>query len=426
MERAVLDLVSRIDRSRFSPVLCCLKRLRQQERAGVFTSGTPSARTGESLHSVTLYEGLLSSRIDIRALFRLWRILRKHRAQAVYAVGGRDALFWGPLAAWLARVPVTVCAIHSMRPGVLLWLNRLLLRRADAVVAVAEAQREYLVAREGIVPGRAVVIHNGVELGDFTAGHGGREVRSALGLEPEAPLVGIVAGLRKVKRHDLFLRAAALLAPDFPLARFLVVGDGPERGPLGRLRHQLGLDETVLFLGHRTDVPEIMSALEVFALTSESEAFPLSVLEAMAAATPVVAADVGAVAEAVLHGETGYLVKPHDPEAMARAIYRLLRHPERARRMGLAGRSRVQTLFPIEANVAKTQRLLEALLTRKSASQQSLPAGADVGHETQARARPDTQPPPSDPARVRPRGTWRAQGRGPGDEADAGTRAPES
>jgi glycosyltransferase involved in cell wall biosynthesis/CelD/BcsL family acetyltransferase involved in cellulose biosynthesis len=367
MERAVLDLISRLDRRHFRPLVCCIKPRRSDGGDGGPAARAFPPEVERALDGVPVYEGLSASKLDVRPLLRLTRILRRHRTKVVFAVGGRDALFWGPLAGKVARVPVIVGALHSMRPGMLLWLNRLLLRRADAVVAVAEGLREYLVDKERIPAGRVVVIHNGIEPRSFSAPSNGDALRDALGLQPGAPLVGIVAGLRKVKNHDTFLQAAALVVREFPEARFLVVGDGPERERLERLRHELGLDEAVIFLGHRTDVPEIMSALEVFTLTSRSEAFPIAVLEAMAAGKPVVSTNVGAVGEAVVDGETGYLVQPGSVEALARAVCELLRNRERAKKMGSAGRSRVRSHFTLDASAATTQQLLQALLRQKGA-----------------------------------------------------------
>ena len=368
LERAVLDLINRLDRARFRPVLCCMKQSgrdsgRNAPKPGIFPPETESALDG-----LPVYEGLTRSKYDAMAVLRLARIIRRHRVKVVFAVGGRDALLWGPLAGKVARAPVVVGAVHSMRPGVLLWPHRLVLRRVDAVVAVAEKMRHDLAAGDGIPAARIAVIHNGIEPEIYDRPSGGRALRSALGLRDGAPLVGIVAALRKIKCHEMFLQAASLVVREFPEARFVIVGDGPERERLQGLQRQLKLDRAVHFLGHRTDVPEILAALDVFALSSGSEAFPIAVLEAMAAGKPVVATNVGAVAEAVDDGETGYLVEAGDAQALARATCELLRDRERARRMGLAGRRRVRSLFTLDENAARTERLLLALLRAKSAA----------------------------------------------------------
>ncbi|MCH8924188.1 MAG: glycosyltransferase, partial [Planctomycetes bacterium] len=159
--------------------------------------------------------------------------------------------------------------------------------------------------------------------------------------------------------------AAAAVCRDVPNARFLIVGDGPQRAELESLAARLDLTGAVHFLGCRGDVPKILSASDVFALTSHVEASPVSILEAMACGRPVVSTRVGSVAESVGDGETGYLVEPGDTDALAARLVELLGDREQASRMGRAGRQRVLATSSLERMVAGYEAMLVELYVSK-------------------------------------------------------------
>jgi glycosyltransferase involved in cell wall biosynthesis len=158
---------------------------------------------------------------------------------------------------------------------------------------------------------------------------------------------------------------AALLLCDFPAARFVIVGDGPQRDELVALARDLGIADRVIFAGFRTDVPDLMSAFDLFVLASVFEPFGLVLVEAMALEKPVVASRVNGIPEVVADGEAGLLVPPRDPHALAEAAARLLRDQALARHMGQAGRGRVLARFTVEAMAGKTMALYEEILARK-------------------------------------------------------------
>ena len=295
----LLNLLRRIDRSRFSPELCCLKEL---------------GELGEQLQrDIPVHERLLRNKFDIRVLWRLTRLLRNREIDAVITVGAGDKMFWGRLAAKRAGVPVVISALHSTGwPDCITWLNRRLTPLTDAFIAVAEKHAKYLVEHENLPSGRVVVIPNGVDTDRFQLARPTADVRQQLGIPHSAPLVGIVAVLRPEKNHEMFLRVAARVRRDVVEAHFLIIGDGPRRPELELLAAQLGLSDCVHFLGKRFDVPELLGLLDVFVLTSHNEANPVSILEALATGKPVVSTAVGSIPETVLEGVTGYLVDPGD------------------------------------------------------------------------------------------------------------------
>ena len=218
-------------------------------------------------------------------------------------------------------------------------LTRAVARRVDRVVAVTSRQVQPL-TELGYRRERIDVVPNGLFPGEVEPARDRAEVRHELGLGEADLAVLQVAALRPEKRVDGFLRAVAEARRSDPRVRGLVAGAGRE---LERLRPLTG--EGVRLLGERRDVAELIAACDVVCLTSEAEALPMAILEAMALARPVVATDVGGTAEAVASGRTGFLVEPGDERGTARALLALSADPKAARRMGQAGKERQRELF---------------------------------------------------------------------------------
>ena len=204
------------------------------------------------------------------------------------------------------------------------------------MIYTSEADRE----RDGRAPSHVVPL--GIDVKRFASG------RPALDKRDGRPLVGNVARLAEQKDHRTLLGAAALV----PEADFAIAGDGELRGELER-----AAGPNVRFLGTRTDVPDILASLDVFAFPSLFEGLCLAVIEAQTAGVPVVATAVGGIKETVVDGETGLLVPPRDPEALAAAIRRLLGHPEEAARLAAEARRRALERYSEEQMVSGTLAL---------------------------------------------------------------------
>ena len=276
-------------------------------------------------------------------------------------------MFWGRLAAWYSRLPVTLSALHSTGwPDTISRLNRLLTPLTDAFIAVADEHGRYLIEHERLPADRVRVIRNGVDVQRFRPCPEVRmEVRRQLGLSDDARVCGIVAALRMEKNHLLFLRAAAMLRRQMPQAEFLIVGDGPERSKLENAASSEGLAEHVRFVGARNDVHRLLAAMDVFALTSDNEANPVSILEAMATGLPVVSTRVGSIAETVQENQTGFLTSPGDAEQIAACWHRLLEEPALALRLGAAGRRVVSDNWSLDQMVDGYQSLIEEIYQRR-------------------------------------------------------------
>ncbi len=256
---------------------------------------------------------------------RLLRLMQSTRFDAVQAVTHRPNLITLPLA-WLAGVPVRVATHHGVIqdfPPILEKLHTLMVNSniVTHCVVVSEKLAQVCITN-GINPEKIVVIHNGVDPRPPVSTR--REVRAALGVENDSPVVFTAGRMTHQKAHTHLLRAFKQVLDQYPTARLWLAGDGPLRDNLTYEANQLGIREQVDFLGIRKDVPDLMAAADIFALSSISEGLPMVVIEAMAAGLPVVSTDVK-IDELVRHGQTGLIVPREDPTALAEALMTLLK-----------------------------------------------------------------------------------------------------
>ncbi len=241
-------------------------------------------------------------------------------------------------------------------------VNRLIMDRlADAVNAVCHFSARSLARVDGFSGGRIQVIENGIDVAQYRPSHDRSALRRKLGLTPDRRYVANVARLHPVKDQATLVRAFSMVAATHAEVDLLLVGDGPERGRLQALVTEMGLVTRVNFLGVRSDVPDILRAADLFALTSVSEAASLTLLEAMAAGLPVVVTDVGGNPEIVRDGQEGLLVPRGDAEKTAAALLRLLRNPNEAESLGQAGARRVQERYRLERTIESYGELYERL-----------------------------------------------------------------
>ena len=226
-------------------------------------------------------------------------------------------------------------------------VERLAHRLATHVTAVSEAAADSAVAL-GVSRARVTVIPNGVDAARFADGAPAERARLELGADG-SPLVGSVGCLAARKDYGTLLEALARLAGRGTAFRAALVGDGVERAALEARAEALGLTPRVRFLGERADVERLLPGMDLFVLSSREEGIPNALLEAMAAARPCVATAVGGTPEVLRDGETGWLVPPGDPAALAEALAEALARPEEARRRGEAARRAVREGMSLEA-----------------------------------------------------------------------------
>jgi glycosyltransferase involved in cell wall biosynthesis len=352
-ERHVTTLMPNLDGSRFDTAVVCIGA------EGKFFGDLASSDT----KAVALHR---TKRQALRALHDLTREMRSF-APDVVITRGYNAETLGRIAAWLTRVPRNVVWVHNHgdiapRSAIRRMVERVLDRVTSAYFGVARAQIDYLVDDLQYPPDKIRIIHNGVDPDGFHWTDD-RSAVSDLGIAGSDKVVGILAAFRPEKDHANFLRAARLVVDRVPDAKFLVVGDGPMRPEIEGLVDELDLDDCVVLTGSRSDVPDLLRALDVFVLSSYSvECFPMALLEAMAAGRPAVCTAVGGVPEIIEEPVTGYLVPPRNPGALADRLVRILSDSELAHRMGQAARARVEALFSLRASVAATEHALDELV----------------------------------------------------------------
>ena len=304
---------------------------------------------------------------DLRRLAPLRTALRRFAPHVLHTIlwSGNS---YGRLAALGLAIPVVIAAERVVMPH-RAWqvvVERALDRVTDAYLVNCEAVAAWKVERERVAREKIEVIPNGIDLGrlpPFSLDR--RAARLAAGLQRDRRLVAGVGRLDAQKDFPTFLRAAAMIAAEFPDVDFLVVGDGEERAALEALARRLGLGARVGFSGLRHDVPRLLAAADVLALTSIYEGFPNVVLEAMATGAVAVATNVGGCRELVTSGETGLLVPPRAPAAVAAAVGRVLRDSTLARRLATTARQRVEGAFSVDVMARRT---MDAYLRRLHAT----------------------------------------------------------
>jgi glycosyltransferase involved in cell wall biosynthesis len=357
-----------------------LRALGFDMRIGTFKSGGALLDSFERA-GVPVVDFGARHRRDPISLVRLARYLRTGRIDIVHA-----HLFYANVAArlagWLAAVPVVLTAHHDTD----LWmgphhrlLERVTARLSDRVLTCSEAVRRFAIERHGLPAGRVVTLANAIDVEAIPSGPEARaRARGLLGAGPEERLVGTLGRLHEPKKGlKSFLSAAARVAAADPRVRFVLIGDGPSRADLMRFAASLGLGERVRFEGERADAANLLAGLDLLVQPSLWEGFGLSALEAMAAGLPVVASRVGGVPEVVRDGLDGLLVPAGDPVRLAAAMTAILGDPDRAARLGAAGRERARREFHIDRLVRQTASLYRERLD--AARPARIPAGARAG-----------------------------------------------
>jgi glycosyltransferase involved in cell wall biosynthesis len=356
-ERLAIQTTTRLDPERFDRTLVASRDF------GVAVSKQHVANALEDLRSagVRVIGLKRTSARQVWAWWPFYRLLRSERVDVLHSHKFGSNL-WGTIVGRMARVPVIVAHEHTWsyegKPWRKLADRAVIARGSSAFVAVSREDQRRMIEVEHIRPEDTLFIPNGIPPPPPAAGG---DVRAELGIPADAPVIGTVSVLRPQKALDVLLRAARILVEEFPALRVLIAGEGDRRFALEELTEELGLQDTVMFLGVRTDVPDVLEALDVAVSTSDFEGSPLSVMEYMEAARPIVATRVGGVPDLIDDGVHGRLVEPQDPQAFAAAVAELLRDPEHARELGARARERRRTEFDIDVMVRRLEALYEEL-----------------------------------------------------------------
>ena len=301
----------------------------------------------------------------IRAGLQLRRFLQHNQVQIVQTFFESSDIWAG----FVTRTVANIKLVWSRRDmGILRTQKhhvayRLMRRMPHAVFAVSDLVRQHCIEVDGIPPARVQTVYNGLNLADWFA----TQPSPTPAAPTPQPHITTAGNIRPVKGHDVLIRAAAIVLQQFPNARFTIAGEVLEPAYYAELQAlivELNLSQNFTFLGGIANLRDHLATATIFSLPSRSEGFSNSIIEAMAAALPVVATNVGGNAEAVADGTSGYIVPSEDPTALAAAILHLLANPAHATQMGEAGKHIAAEKFTNEAMMLRTTNTYATLLTK--------------------------------------------------------------
>ncbi|HTI39452.1 MAG TPA: glycosyltransferase [Vicinamibacterales bacterium] len=357
-ETQLVELIRRLDRTRFDPALCCLGDDGPLAPL-VVASGARLYALGFRGFKQRSY--IASFPHVVRTLWRFWRTIRKESPEILHAM-----LFWAyVLSAFIgraARVPVIVASRRSLglfkaQKRHFLFVERIANRLTDLVIANSAAVRADTIEYEHIDPKRVLVVHNGVDFERFPA------ARPMSFVLPEEPRILVVANLIAYKGHRYFLDAWPGVVRRFPHARAQFAGHGPMLQELRDQANRLGVASSVEFLGRRSDVPALLAQCDLYVHPSLEEGYSNAILEAMAAGAPIVATSVGGTVEAIVDGETGVLVPAADAGALERAMVRMLEDRDAAGRMARSAASVARSRYDTDRVVRRYEDIYAQLAT---------------------------------------------------------------
>ncbi len=351
-EQALLHLLAGIDRQNWEPVIFH----HAEPTLAPLLEGARSMNVNTQL--VPRMQGFQT----VSGLPRFTQQLREERPTIFHAhLNWLLSCKYGLLASILAHIPVVIATMQQyMKPpwGRTVYLqHRIVEKFIDRYIAVSDAVAQQLCQTFHVPANKIHVIHNSIPVDRYNFTDS-QALKAKLSLGSERQIVLTVARLDRQKGYSYLLEAIQHVHD----ATFVIAGDGPEKTALKAQADKLGIEDRVIFLGYRQDIPELLAGCDLFVLPSLYEGLPLSILEAMAAGKAVVATAVGGTPEAVLDGETGLLVPPGDPVALARAIREILSNPSLLRKMGATGRKRVQREFSSASMVQHITHLYDELL----------------------------------------------------------------
>ncbi len=355
VENQLLTVLGKYDRNTLSPLVCTL--------ADKGAIGRDIEAMGIEVFSLNKLKHRFDWTIvrDIKNLIgeNDIKIVRTHQYHAN---------LYGRLAAKKTKVPCVVASVHNVytrdRKIHRRVINRYLVRYTDKVVAVSEEVKKHIIKYDGLSEEKVKVIHNGVDVKRFSDANGKR-IRSELRISPEVPIVGTIGRLTYQKGQRYLIDALATLKYKFPQLILLIVGDGPLRNELEDYADSLGTGKNVRFLGTRRDIPDLLSAMDIFVLPSLWEGLVNALLEAMAAGNAVIATDIPPIREIIDTDNIGILVPTENSSSIVASIDLLLHNRLLEKDYGKSAKERARSIFNIDTTVNKYTELFEDILGNK-------------------------------------------------------------
>ncbi len=304
----------------------------------------------------------------VQFVFRMAALLKREKVDVLH-MHMYYASRYGRLAGILAGVPAMVCTDHGHDPWKNWWhlaFDRYLAKRTSLRIGVAQDIADTIMRRENLPTEKIAVVPNGVDTERFKVSPEERaHVRTELGIADDELLVGGIGRLADMKAFHILIEAVSIARGKVPKIRLVLVGDGPLRGQLEQRAADLGIADRVTFTGIRYDIPAVLAAFDIFAMSSEREGMPISLLEAMSAGKPIVATRVGGIPEAVTDHVEGLLVNSGSPQAMADAIVEIASDPGLAAKLGQRASERAAADYSVAATARKLEQLYCTLLAKR-------------------------------------------------------------
>lgn len=355
-EQLLASIVRHLDAGRFDSTVCCIQE-RGELAALIEAAGVPVVCLGHT-----------GKRFSLGTVLAIARLLRERKIDLVHC-HLYHANLYGRLAARLAGIPAiaTVHNTYVRRKWHRSQFNRWLGRGRGLVIAVSEEARRDVMRHDRLPAERVLLLSNGIDPARVDTPLSQQTAKARLGYAADDFLIGCVGRLEEQKAHVNAIRALRLLLEEVPASigsrlRLLIVGDGRLRGELERAAEDPALAGRVRLAGTRSDIAEILRSLDLYVMPSLWEGLSLAMLEAMAAALPVIISDVGGAAEVLGDGEFGIRVPPGDVAALAEAMRALAENPDRCKQLGAAARNRVLEHYDIRKRVARLEECYDSLL----------------------------------------------------------------
>lgn len=315
---------------------------------------------------------------DLRALYQLTRFMRKERYDIVHTHNAKAGIL-GRLAARWAATPNIVHTFHllswqdamttdttataqfsaKLKSQFYLALEKYAASFSDKIVTVCQENRQHAIAAQLAPIDKIMTIYSGIDALKFQPNQDRHTICADLDLDPDQPIIGMIGRLSPQKAPLDFVQAAKLVLQSCPNAQFIMVGDGPL---LDEVSHSIGAESRIKLLGYRNDIPDILSILDIFALSSLWEGLGRALTEAMFVGIPVVATAVNGIPELVRHGETGLLSPPGAPAALAENMLTMITNPDAAAMMSKQAHKQVMLEFEVDQMIDKIAGLYEELL----------------------------------------------------------------
>jgi glycosyltransferase involved in cell wall biosynthesis len=357
-ERLVHTLVNSIDRSVFNPFVA-------------WFFGDAPLKEFTDLH-VPLFHVPKKKRIDVSAMKKLSDIVRENNIHVVNAHHFMSFIyaFYGCKIANRRRLIYTEHSEWEIDEMTERWkiIGSFLLKRSDASVGVTPAVSLRIQSAFKTSEAKTFAIENGVDISRFSRSLDKAKMHASLGLREEEKVIGIVANFKKIKNHMYLLKAFNELIKEYEKVRLLLVGQGFKNDPenteteIRGFIEKNGLDDKVTILGYRSDVPDLLSIMDIFCLTSFSEGLPISLIEAMAAGLPLVGTDVKGIKEVIIQNRNGILVNVNEVDEMKRALLALLGDESLRKRMGKESRYLVEKHYSVNGLVRQYENLFKSLM----------------------------------------------------------------